>query len=196
MPKKQLVSRMACSDSEVSAYALRAGRLNAKDLLSYRAALADLKDLPLFFDEFRPRRGWRTVESILSTMNRYVQTCERVMGRPLGLMVLDFIQKLDCSGVVSRRANRELQLNVASDMLVREAERLGIALVILCQTNEDGQIRESKAVTHHVHAWWKLEISKDRFKNWHGQISIPKARHGSTGNVEFNYDPQSVRFFD
>lgn len=196
MPKRQLISRMACADAEVSAHALRAGRLNDEDLLKYRMALHELKALPLFFDEHRPRRGWRTVESVLSTMNRYKQSCEQKLGRPLGLMVLDFVQLLDCSGVASRRANREQQLNLASYLLVREAERLGIALILLCQTNEDGQIREAKSVSHHAHAWWRLTISKDRFKNWNGSTQIQKARHGGTGKVDFGYDPQSVRFHD
>lgn len=196
MPRRQLISRMAVSRSCVSAHALRQGRLNESEMVRYRMALDELRSLPLFFDEWRPRRGWRTVESILATMARYAQQCPAQFGKPLGLMILDFIQKLDCSGVADRRASRENQLNIASDMIVREAERLNIALIMLGQTNEDGDIREAKSIAHHCHAWWKLEIKKQRAGNWTGEIHIAKQRHGAGGRVSFGFDPHCIRFHD
>lgn len=196
MPKRQIVSRLAIARARLSAHAHRAGRLPPDELAEYNAALDELAALPMFFDEHKPRMGWRTVESILSTMRRYHLEAPKRYGKPLGLMVLDFVQKLDCSGVADGRATREYQLNIASDMLVRTAEEIGIALVLLCQTNDDGAIRESKAVTHHVHSWWKLTTRKEAVGEWYGEIDIPKARHGGVGSVPFAFDPRSPRFHD
>lgn len=195
MPKRQLMSRMGVARARISAHALRGGRLSDDSLVAYEAALEELRKMPLFFDEHRPRMGWRSVTSILATMSRYRQMCPRKFGRPLGVMVLDFVQKIDFSDVAPKKS-REYQMNMGSDLLVREAERQNIALVMLCQTNEDGQIRESKAVAHHAHSHWHLEITRQRGGEWRATIQIRKARHGSTGRVDVGYDPVSVRFFD
>lgn len=195
MPKRQLVSRMALARSRVNAYAYRGGRLNDVDLAAYNLALQKIRDLPLFFDEHVPRRGWRTIESILSSLHRYAARVPEKLGKPLGLMVLDFMQKVDCSGLAPKKS-REYQLNIASDMLVRALERLNVAGIILCQTNEDGQIRESKAVAHHCHGWWKLEIGKNRAGEHTGTVRLGKARHGGKGIVSFPFDAPCVRFHD
>jgi replicative DNA helicase len=204
MPPGQLMSRLAVRRARINATDHRNGVLDAEAQSKHLGAMSQLAQLPMFFDGKRPRTGQRSITSILATMQHYARKAPMPVdkggyGRPLGVMVLDYAQKVDMSAAAPHE-NREQQLNRGSDMLKRAAEELNVALVLICQENKEGKIRDAAAVEFHIENRWRLKINARPSANpmdrglHPATIDIGKARHGAKGRVPMWFDPHSVGF--
>ena len=99
------------------------------------------------------------------------------------IMVVDYIQLLTGVG-----DNREQQVSSISKSLKAIALELDITVLALSQLNDDGRMRESRAIAQDADSIWKLENDGD----WHPKIQpvklrIEKCRDGETGIVNLTF---------
>ncbi len=68
---------------------------------------------------------------------------------PLALVVVDYIQ-LASAGKFKDGANREQEISFIGAQCVKMAKELGIPVIAPTQLNDDGKVRESRALKHHA----------------------------------------------
>lgn len=107
---------------------------------------------------------------------------------PLALVVVDYIQ-LASAGKFKDGANREQEISHIGAQCVKMAKELGIPVIAPTQLNDDGKVRESRALKHHAAVY--LVIEKDRIlcakgrdvgRDW----SIPYTLTGDIQTFEHN----------
>jgi replicative DNA helicase len=91
------------------------------------------------------KRGY-TVSQLVSSIWKKKLELERA-GRTLRLVVLDYLQIVEADVPLK---NRELEINFIARKLVAAAKEAGIAQVLISQVNDDGKLRESRAIFHHA----------------------------------------------
>ena len=118
------------------------------------------------------------------------------------LVVVDYLQLINGRSELSDRANREEAVSEVGRRLVEFAEAEKVAMLALCQTNGEGEIRESRAVLQHAHNWWALHASKPKNGGDDGEpisahIEIRKQRHGAWPvQAPMWFHPKNVLFSD
>ncbi len=202
MRRKKLAQRLCCGLARVNYKLLQTGNGGPHDINDLVGASKHLSRLPIYIDD-----------SPSLTMARFEAKVARIeamfaaMGVRLGLVILDYMQLVDVQGEGDKNSNRELQLNLAGRRLqkfastftarpkalpviggkVVDAGLLDPSLVsfgILVQLNDDGAVRESKALLQHAHGFWLLEPSTEEpqgpGKTTRSAIRIKKQREGDT----------------
>lgn len=99
----------------------------------------------------------------------------------LKLVVVDYAQLVRAK--VSKGANREQEVATVSRTLRLLGMELKVAIIVLCQLNQDGATRESKALEQDTTAMWKLTKTDPDEQNKR-LIVIPFQRNGES-NVCF-----------
>lgn len=99
----------------------------------------------------------------------------------LKLIVVDYAQLVRAK--VSKGANREQEVAMVSRTLRLLGMELRVAIIVLCQLNQDGATRESKALEQDTTAMWKLMDTDPKEQNKR-LIVIPFQRNGES-NIAF-----------
>lgn len=202
MRRKKLAQRLCCGLARVNYKQLQVGNGGQHDVRELIAASKHLSNLPIYIDD-----------SPDLTMARFEAKVARIeamfaaMGVRLGLVILDYMQLVDVDGDGDKNSNRELRLNLAGRRLqkfastftarpralpvidgkVVDAGHLDPSLVsfgVLIQLNDEGAVRESKALAMHAHGFWVLEPSTEEPQGpgltRRAAIRIKKQREGDT----------------
>ena len=207
MVRQELAIRAICSRARVDGLKLKAGQCGPDEWRLLTQAAAELSVLPVYIDH----RSTLRPSDIRSTLNRLMakQSAKHKGDGPpprLGLVVVDYLQLLDGSAV-GPRANREQQVAYCSRQLKSIAKEFNVPVVALAQLNrptkgvkpappqlsdlrESGQIEQDADNVTFIHREevYLREKTPDEMRGI-AQLSIAKARSGSTGSVR-------VRFFD
>jgi replicative DNA helicase len=106
------------------------------------------------------------------------------------LVVVDYIQLLQ-----GRGDNREQEISSISKGLKAMALELDCAVLGLSQLNDDGKLRESRAISQDADTIWKLENDGD----WQPseqpiKLYVEKCRDGATGTVDLLFFKAFTRF--
>lgn len=78
---------------------------------------------------------------------------------PLACVLVDYIQ-LASAGRFKDGANREQEISFIGSQCVKMAKELGVPVIAPTQLNDDGKVRESRALKHHAAVY--LVIEKER----------------------------------
>lgn len=192
MPHEQLSTRMCCAEARVNWHAIRLGHHTERDYAALITASERLRSLPLVINR---KRGMKVRELLGRARRSAAEFDER--GAPLGLIVVDYMQLLDCRDEVPQRSTRERELARGARLVVELAEELNVAVLALAQTNEEGQIRESKAILHEATGWWDIHVDQDGKGPRSTEIRIPVQRHGPSGvSATCWFHPAYVVFSD
>lgn len=184
MPRRQLVMRQACTVARVSLGRVRSRSLDPSDYDRLAIAFGELSRLPMYIDD----RKAPTLEDIESQGMRWAEDAARD-GAPLGALVIDYLGKIDLRTLRQGRDDRDCDLYTrATSRLIVLAERLGCAVVLLAQLNDQGAIRGSRGPEHDCHWWLDIERDEKKGARWAGQyepelshVVVRKARHGESG---------------
>lgn len=95
----------------------------------------------------------------------------------IGLVVVDYIQIVTTSEF---KDNREQQIAGISRSLRSLAKEANVPIIVLSQINEDGKLRESRAISHDAHI---VMLVQDLEKT-SAQIQVKKGRHIRKGNYD------------
>jgi len=121
---------------------------------------------------------------IVDSLHGLGQICSSIVQfsqrKQAGLVIIDYAQLVRTDGL---KENREQQVAEVSRTLRLTALKHRVAMLLLCQLNEDGRTRESRALEQDCTAMWLLERVEDEPRIL--RLSVPYQRNG----------PSEIAFF-
>jgi replicative DNA helicase len=144
MNEREVMERMLSNVTGIPYDKIRLGRLNTEEK----------KALMREFKRFNDSSSGRY--SIYSPKQDYTieQLFNQVQGYGNEVIILDYLGLVK-PGNYGKNTNEEFQLRQMTRYAKRAAERMGCAIILLAQLNDEGQIMYSKGIGHHVHYWLK-----------------------------------------
>lgn len=134
MGKKQLLKRMASSEGNINADAIRTGNLTDKDWEKLSMSIASLSDMDLkIFDQ-----PAMTVNQIYAKVRKLKRQFE---GRRI-LVMIDYLQLI--TGNKEHRGNRQAEISEISRMLKTMARDLDVVVIALSQLSRGVEQRQDK----------------------------------------------------
>lgn len=117
------------------------------------------------------------------------------LGKPArSLVVIDYLQLVDVAS--DRRnpdhMNRERVVNLIALELKRLASATGCTVLALSQLNDDGEMRESRAIKQHSNQVWIIEQEGEGSNTF--VLRMPKTRSIQKAKIRLLWNGPSVRF--
>jgi replicative DNA helicase len=123
-----------------------------------------------------------TIEEVIS----------QVQSAKTEVIILDYLGLLK-SGSYGKNATEEFQLRQMTRYAKRAADRMGCAIVLLAQLNDEGQIMYSKGIGHHVHYWLKWFCRDEDIKRGFVTVENGKSRNSARKDFYFTVDFARMR---
>jgi replicative DNA helicase len=181
MQPHELVIRAVCSESRVNLFDVRDGRASQADFDRMTVATAKVSSMPMFIEN----TNGMTIGEIRAIARRLVQR------HGIRLLVVDYIQLISNPDADSR----EQEVSSISKGLKAIAMEHNIPVIGLSQLNDDGQLRESRAIGQDADSIWKLELDGEKLPSDQPVICrIDKNRNGPVGKVPLLFRKQFTRF--
>lgn len=173
MPPWQLMTRIYASEAGVDAKRMRSGNLTGWDMDAIESAQTRIHALDPWLS-FISRPGLTA-----AMLDVEARKLNRGKGPSLGVLAVDYVQLVEPSNPT---APREQQVSRISKDLLRIAQEQTCCVLALSQLNDDGQVRESKALLHDATTWLNLDMDDvpDDAIAQTGRLKILKQRHGAT----------------
>jgi replicative DNA helicase len=201
MGAAQLVMRTIGSVGRLDQHKLRTGRINEDDWSRLTHALGRLNETPMYIDE----SPGLTAMEVRARARRLARQCEND-GKPLGLIVLDYLQLMSGTG---SGENRATEISDISRSLKGLAKELRVPVIALSQLNRSleqrpnkrpvmSDLRESGAIEQDADVI--LFIYRDEVYNpdspdkGSAEIIIGKQRNGPIGMVRLTFLGEYTRF--
>ena len=171
----QLVVRSICSEARVNFHHIR-----EKDMPAITSACCKLNTAPLYIEQ----ASQLSITQVMAAARRLKQKFG------IRLVVIDYIQLLRGTG-----DNREQEISSISKGCKALAMELNIPVIALSQLNDDGKLRESRAIGQDADTVWKLENNGEVQPLIQPiNLNIIKCRDGATGRVELTFIKEFTRF--
>jgi replicative DNA helicase len=181
MQPSELTVRAICSEARVNLFDVRDGIANEGDFNRMGMAAVKISNLPLHLEN---TNGY-TIERLQAWMRRAVQK------HGIKLLVVDYLQLLSCA----KTDSREQEVASVSRGLKAIAMEHNIPVIALSQLNDDGRLRESRAIGQDADSVWKLENDGDKVPHEQPiKLHIDKNRNGPVGSVPLLFRKQFTRF--
>jgi replicative DNA helicase len=165
MTAEQISERMLSALGRVSMRSLRTGRLAEHEFPRLTATVGKLSTLPIHIeDEF--------CTDISAIVSRARQLHSK---QPLSLIVVDYIQLVEAASV-GKAANRETHVSEVARRLKLLTKELQVAVIAMSQLNDEGQLRESRAIGHHADLILCIDLASDSDHS-RREIVIQKGRN-------------------
>ncbi len=177
----QLVVKAICSEAKINLYDVRDGQISETDFGRMSAASARIAASKIH------------IESIAGcTISQVVALARRIKQKhDIKLAVIDYLQLLSCPGA----DNREQEVSQISKGIKAIAMELNIPVIVLSQLNDDGKLRESRAIGQDADSVWKISVTGEREpKTQPVKLVVEKNREGATGSVDLIFKKDIQRF--
>ncbi len=207
MSKEQLVDRMLCSQSNVSLWKMRTGKLSDQeednDFSRIGEGMGVLSEAPIFIDD----------SPNCSIMEIRTKARRLQVEKNLGLLIIDYLQLMEGRGKYGdnrvqevaeitrglKGIARELSIPVlALSQLSRAVEQIKPAIPKLSNLRESGSIEQDADVVMFIYRkaadrnYVREELpEEDRYK---AEIHVAKHRNGPTGKIDLFFDEETVSF--
>lgn len=180
MTPGQLMMRALCSEARLDTYAVRDNTVSEADMARLNIAAQRLRAAPIRIENCNGMTSGQ-----LRAMARRLHQKE-----PLRLAVVDYLQ------LVSHPAdNREQEVAAISKAVKSMAMELNIPVLALSQLNDEGRMRESRAIGQDADSVWKIELDGERQpKDQPVKLRVDKNRNGPTGTVNLMFRKTFTRF--
>jgi len=183
MSSTQVIKRMLASDGQLSMRTLRAGLLTEHDFPKLIHSAERVSKLPIHYEE-----GYSM--NILQIVSRLRLLKVR---HNIGLVVVDYLQLIS-SG--AKETSREREIAEVSRRLRLLALELQIPVVVLSQLNDQGYLRESRAIGHDADTVINIEDG-DSENAFERNVVLVKNRNGRCGEkVKLNFYGEFMTFED
>jgi replicative DNA helicase len=175
MAPLQIVMRALCSESRVNSK-----RIDERDIPRIFSPATKISKAPIFIE----RASGLTIGQVVAMARRMKQR------HGIRIVVVDYIQLLQGVG-----DNREQAVASISNGLKAMALELDCAVLALSQLNDQGRLRESRAIGQDADSVWKLENDGP----WEPKIqpitlTVEKCRDGETGQIKLQFLKTITRF--
>lgn len=147
MPAKSLVIRMISSQSRTNLRHLRMGYLANTDFRKITHAASKVSGSRIFIEDI----------SDLSIMQLRSKARRMKQQHGIRAIVVDYLQLLNAVGNVRKVESRQQEVTDISRGIKGMALELGIPVLALSQLNDDGKLRESRAIGQDADVLWVLE---------------------------------------
>lgn len=190
-----LADRMLCQGG-VNSQNFKAGLLTRDDWINLTKRASTLADAVI---DIAPGTAY-SVEAIRQETRRWMARLQtpprqRIIGAPKALVLVDYLQLVECS--MSRKrgrdpSNREQEVAQISRVLKVLALETGAAVMALSQLNEDGALRESRAIEHNADVL--IILRKEEQDGDRVEARLKKNRGGPPGRVRLLWSGPSTSF--
>lgn len=181
MSPVSLAMRGIASESHVNLYDIRRGFVPQAGYDRMFSVASKISGTPI---EIENANGM-TISQLVAAARRMHQRSE------IKLLVVDYIQLLSCPGCDTR----EQEISRISKGIKSIAMELGIPVLALSQLNDDGKLRESRAIGQDADNIWKLEPQGDKESlSQPTRLLIEKCRDGETGFIDLTFLKCFTRF--
>jgi replicative DNA helicase len=199
MSKEQLALRLLASEAGIESNRLRSGRLSQNDLEPLSFALGALSGLPIFIDD--------TASLTVTQMRSQVRRLQSEQKKPLGLILIDYLQLMEGSGSDNRvqelsRITRSLkglarEINapvIALSQLSRGVESRTNKRPMMSDLRESGSIEQDADLV--------IMLYRDEYYNPDtpdrgiAEVIVTKHRNGPTGTVKLLFQPELTKFLN
>jgi replicative DNA helicase len=198
MSKESLLSRLLCAAARVDSHRFRLGYLDADERRRLQRAAAELVEAPLYIDD--------TSGSNLLDMHAKLRRLQAE--RPLGLVVLDYLQLMSGRG---RFENRVQEISALSRGLKLMSKELKVPMLVLSQLSrapetrpgdhrpqlsdlrESGSIEQDADVVAFI---FREEVYKQEREDLRGkaELILAKQRNGPTGKIDLVFLHHLTKF--
>lgn len=199
MGVEQLLLRLLSAQAQISNTKLRKADLSASEWERLQAAVSNLRDTNLYFDD----SGTVEVMDLRSKCRKMKQN------GTLDLVIVDYLQLLSGSGVY--KGNRVQEVSEISRVLKEMARELKIPVVALSQLSRSieqrkgddkrpkmSDLRESGSIEQDadiiIFLYVKDEDNDDERKRNLTQFSVAKNRHGTPGDFQLIFNKETSKF--
>lgn len=188
MSAMQLVLRMLASRSRVNLRAVKDGMLMERDFPKLAGVAQKISKSLLFLDDVSAL----SIQQIRASARRMKQQHD------IRLVVIDYIQLIGTQGNKFTQ-NREQEVSEISRGIKALARELKLPVLALSQLNDDGKLRESRAIGQDADNVWKIEPESEDDEQEREDakamvLRIVKQRNGPTGNVRLTFEKCFTRF--
>lgn len=198
MSKEQLVDRMLADEAGVDAWNIRTGNLSDEDFEKISHAMGVMAEAPIFIDDTPG----------VSVLEMRTKARRAAHERPLGLIVVDYLQLMSGSGK-GYGDNRVQEISEISRGLKLIARELNVPVLALSQLSRSvesrnpphpqlSDLRESGSIEQDadiVMFLYREDYYNPETERQHvADLMVKKHRNGPTGNVEMYFHPERLRF--
>jgi len=183
-----LVTRVICSNARVNLRNVREGFLAERDFPRITSASSRLYKAKMHFDD----------SSDLTAFQFRAKARRMRQEHQVELIVLDYLQLLTApSG--KRDTNRQQEVADISRTVKATARELGVPVLAMSQVNDDGQLRESRAIGQDADLVALLDPEDEDGDAEYDEaapyvLRIKKQRNGPTGKVRLTFVKGYTRF--
>jgi len=183
MSSTQVQERMLASDGRLSMKVLRSGMLTEHDFPKLTQSAERVSKLPIHFEEIYNMNIAEVVSRLRLLKVRH----------NIGLVVVDYLQLVSLG---AKETSREREIAEISRRLRLLALELKIPVVTLSQLNDEGRLRESRAIGHDADT--VIHIGDGDSENaFERNIVLKKNRNGQRGEtVKLNFYGEFMTFED
>lgn len=172
MESEAIVARLAANVGSIGLSRLYRGELLPTELMSWREVGEDFAERHVWMDDRQ------------FTVSQIAAVCRNLQkAHGLDAIVVDYLQLVTPSE--RRKESREQQVAEISRSLKNLAMELKIAVITMSQLNDEGRLRESRAIGQDADV--VLRITGD-------EIIIDKHRNGPRRSIPVKFEGQFVRF--
>lgn len=180
MPEDRLTKRIMASDSRVGMKAIKTGKFESGQLAQMEASMARVIDAPLHIMD-------SVSQFKIAELRAFCRNAHRQLG--LGLIIVDYLQLVPPT---NPKDSRERQVAEISFQLQKMSQELGVCVVSMSQVNDDGLLRESRAIGHDADVVMVIEGNKEQEDR---VLHIIKNRDGEMGRIELKFDGANQTFY-
>lgn len=198
MSKEQLIDRMLSDASGVDSWNIRTGNLSDEDFSKISEAMGEMAEAPIFIDDTPG----------LSILEMRTKARRAAHERPLGLIIVDYLQLMSSAG--NHGGNRVQEVSEISRGLKLIARELNVPLIALSQLSrsvesrtppipqlsdlrESGSIEQDADIVSFIYRPGYYEPDNPEFNNITDLI-LAKHRNGPVGKVQLYFHPERLRF--
>lgn len=197
MSKEQLVDRLLAAEAKVDSWNIRTGNLSDADFERLGQAMGALSEAPIYIDD----------TPSISVLEMRTKARREQHQRPLGLIIIDYLQLMTGSG--ASKDNRVQEISEISRGLKAIARELNVPIIALSQLSRSvesrtpqipqlADLRESGSIEQDadlVMFLYREDYYNPETERQHlADLMIKKHRNGPTGNVELYFHPELLQF--
>lgn len=188
MDAVSLVTRFICSHARVNLRNVRDGFLVDRDFPKITRAGLSIANSAIWFED----------ESDLSIHQLRAKARRLSQQHGIQLLIVDYLQLLSAVGGPRKVENRQQEVADISRGIKALSRELRIPVIALSQLNDDGRLRESRAIGQDADNVWILQ-PKSELVGTNGEaepvdLVIAKARNGPRGKVHLTFLKPYTRF--
>lgn len=192
MSAESLVTRFICSHARVNLRNVAEGFLTDRDFPRLTGAAGRISNAEIWFED----------ESDLSIYQLRAKARRMHQEHAIELLVVDYLQLLTAIGGSRKVENRQQEVSDISRGIKGMARELNIPVIALSQLNDEGKLRESRAIGQDADNVWRLKPhheEEDEEENIHDEaepvdLEIIKARNGPRGKIHLTFLKNYTRF--